>query len=69
MMGPHREHTETKYRDDLKKIFYKNETAFKFEKYLTKLKKIFNVLLKYGSPLVEEKNLEQLLDKITYPYK
>ena len=33
-------------RADLKKIFYKNETNFTFEKYVTKLKGIFNVLKK-----------------------
>ena len=31
-------------RVDLKKIFYKNETTFTFEKYVTKLKGIFNML-------------------------
>ena len=36
---------------DLNKIFYKNETPFTFEKYVTKLKGIFNVLEKYGVPL------------------
>ena len=29
---------------DLKKIFYKNETTFTFDKYVTKLKGEFNVL-------------------------
>ena len=38
-------------RSDLKKIFYKNETTFTFEKYVTKLKGIFNVLGKYSVPL------------------
>ena len=40
-------------RDDLKKI-YKNETTFTFEKYVTKLKGLFNMLEKYGVPLCEE---------------
>ena len=31
-------------RADLKKIFYKNETTFTFEKYFTKLKVFLNVL-------------------------
>ena len=31
-------------RADLKKIFYNNETTFTFEKYVTKLKGISNVL-------------------------
>ena len=41
-------------RADLKNIFYKNETTFTFEKYVTKLKGVFNVLVKYGIPLYEE---------------
>ena len=31
-------------RTDLKKIFYNNENTFTFEKYVTKLKGIFNML-------------------------
>ena len=31
-------------RADLKKIFYKNETTFTFENYVTNLKRIFNML-------------------------
>ena len=38
-------------RADLKKIFYKNDTNFTSEKYVTKLKRVFNVLGKYGVPL------------------
>ena len=38
-------------RADLKKIFYKNETNFTFEKYVVKLKGVFNVFEKYGVPL------------------
>ena len=41
-------------RVDLKNIFYKNETDFTFDKYVTKLKGIFNMLEKYGFPLYEE---------------
>ena len=40
-------------RYDLKKIFYKNETNFTFENYVTKLKGIFNVLDKYGVLIYE----------------
>ena len=40
-------------RVDLKKIFYKNETTLTFEKYVTKLKGILNVLEKYGVPLYD----------------
>ena len=35
-------------RADLNNIFYKNETTFTFEKYVTNLKGVFNVLEKYG---------------------
>ena len=38
-------------REDRKKILYKNETTFTFEKYVTNIKGIFNVLEKYGVPL------------------
>ena len=41
-------------RTDIKKIFYKNETNFTFEKYVTKLKGVFNVLQKYGVLLYKE---------------
>ena len=51
----------------LKKIFYNNETTFKFEKYVTKLKGILNVLVKYGLPLYEEQMVEHLLDQIISP--
>ena len=52
---------------DSKKIFYKNETTFTFEKYVTKIKGIFNVLEKYGVPLYEEQIMEHLLDQIVSP--
>ena len=51
----------------LKKIFYKNETTFTFEKYVTKLKGIFNVLEKYGVPLYEEQMVEHILEHIMSP--
>ena len=38
-------------RYDLNKILYNNETNFKFDHYVTKLKGIFNVLGKYVVPL------------------
>ena len=53
-------------RDDLKKI-YKNETTFTFEKYVTKLKGLFNMLEKYGVPLYEEQMVEHLIDEIVSP--
>ena len=51
-------------RNNLKKIFYKNETPFKFEKFVANLKGMFNVLEEYGVPLYEEKMVEHLLDQI-----
>ena len=56
-------------RYDLKKIFYKNETEFTFEKYVTKIKGIFNVLDKYGILLYEEHMVEHLIDQIISPNK
>ena len=49
---------------DPNKILYKNETTFKFEKYVTKLEGIFNVLETYGVPLYEEQMFGHLLDHI-----
>ena len=54
-------------RADLNNIFYKNETTFIFEKYITKLKRFFNVLGKYGAPLYKEHMVEHLLDQIMSP--
>ena len=51
MMVPQRAHRGKVSRYDLKKIFYNNETPFIFEKYVTELKRIFNLLEKYGVPL------------------
>ena len=55
------------YRADIKKKFYKNETTFTFEKYVTKPKGVFNVLGKYSFPLYEEQMVELLLDQIMSP--
>ena len=52
---------------NLKKIFYNNETTFKFEKYITELKGLFNMLEKYVVPLYEEQIMEHLLDQIVSP--
>ena len=41
-------------RSDFKKILYKNETTFSFDRYVKKPKVIFNVLGKYGVPLKED---------------
>ena len=54
-------------RVNLKKIFYKNETNFTFEKYVTKLKGIFNVFEKYGVPLYEENIVDNILYQIMSP--
>ena len=54
-------------RADLKRIFYKNQNNFKFEKYVTKLKIIFSMLEKYGVPLYKEQMVEHLLDQIMSP--
>ena len=54
-------------RSDLNKIFYKNETNFTFDKYVTKLKGMFNVLDKYGVSLYEDHMKEHLLDQIISP--
>ena len=51
-------------RSDLNKIFYKNETTFKFKKYVTKIKRIINVLGKHGVPLYEWQMVDILLDQI-----
>ena len=53
--------------EDLKKIFYKNETNFTFDKYVTKIKGVFNVLEKYNVPLYEDQVFENLLDQIMSP--
>ena len=49
-------------RSDLKRIFYKNETTLTFEKYVIKIKGIFNVLEKYGVPIYVEQMVENLLE-------
>ena len=54
-------------RADLKKIFYKNETTFTSEKYVTKLMGGFNALGKYVVPLYEEQMAKHILDQIMSP--
>ena len=51
----------------INKMFYKNEITFTFEKYVTKLKGIFNVLEKYDVILYTNHMVENLLDQITSP--
>ena len=52
-MKPHKAHTKVA-RDKINKTLYKNETNFKFEKYVIKLKRIFNVLENYGVQVHED---------------
>ena len=49
---------------DLTRLFYKNETTFSFEKYVTKMKECHDVLMKYGKPKYESDKISDLLDKI-----
>ena len=41
------------HKDDLKKLFYRNETNFYFEMYVIKMKQTFNLLKNYTVPLYE----------------
>ena len=52
---------------DIKKIFYKNETTFTFEKCVTNINGFFNVLEKYGAPLYGEQMVKHILDQIMSP--
>ena len=54
-------------KDDLKMFFYRNKTTFSFEKYVTNMKQIFNVLYNYNVHLYEEDEVRQLLDNINCP--
>ena len=54
-------------RSDLNNILYNNETTFTLEKYVTKLKGIFNMLEKYGVTLYEDQMVEHLLNHIISP--
>ena len=47
---------------ELKKIHYHNESIFSFKKYVTRLKKSFNVLEKYSKEIEKENKVEYLLD-------
>jgi len=50
-------------RSKLKKIYYKHEGTFTFEKFVTNLYDAFQVLEKYGEPLYEEEKLRLLFSK------
>ena len=47
-------------KDNLKRLFYMNETVFSFEKNANKMKQKFNVLDSYNVPLYEEEKGRQL---------
>ena len=51
-------------KDDLNRLFYRNETTLSFEKYVTKMKYTFDVLDNYIVSLFEEEKFRQLLDNI-----
>ena len=54
-------------KDDIKRLFYRNETTFYFQKYVTKMRQTFNVLYNYNVPLYEEDKARQLLHNINIP--
>ena len=56
-------------RNNLIEIFYKNETTFIFENYITKLKGVFNVLGRYGIIIYEEQMVEHKMDQSRSPNK
>ena len=41
-------------KDDVRRLFYRNETTFYFKKYVTNMKQTFNVLENYNVPPYEE---------------
>ena len=54
---------------DLTTLFYRNESTFSFEKYVTKRLTIFNILEKYKFPIYEKDKVDHLLNKIQCPDK
>ena len=54
-------------KDDLKRLFYRNETTLSFADYVTKMKQTFNVIENHNVPLYEEDNFRQLLYNINGP--
>ena len=46
--GEHRKHVP---QDNIKRLFNRNGTTFSFEKYITNMKQLFNVLENYNVPL------------------
>ena len=53
----------------LTKLFYRNESTFSFEKYVTKHLTIFNILEKDKFPIYEKDKVDHLLNKIQCPDK
>ena len=53
-------------KEDIKRLFYRNETTFSFKKYVTNMKQTFNVIENYNVPLYDEDKFRQLLDKINF---
>ena len=51
-------------KENLKRVFYRNETTFSFKKYVTNMKQTFNVIENYNVPLYDEDKFRQLLDNI-----
>ena len=54
-------------KDDLKRLFYRNETTFSFKKYLIKIKQTFKVMDHYTATLYEKDKVRHLLDDINFP--
>ena len=56
-------------KDYIKRLFYRKETNFSFEKYVTKNNQTFNVIENYIATIYEEDKVRQLLDNINSPNK
>ena len=56
-------------KDNLKRLFYRNETTFSIENYVTKMKQTLNVLDNYNITLYEDEKVRKLLDNINCPTK
>ena len=67
MMSRQKAHKGNKFLDLNLKKNYKNETTFTLDKYVKKLKDIFNVLDKYGAPIYKDHMVEHLLDQTMSP--
>ena len=61
------EHRKQGAKDDRKRPFYRNETTFSFEKYVTNMKQTFNVLEYYNIPIYEEDKVRKFLGNINDP--